>query len=57
MKFLGIIPVVVYFALLVGWVMNIVSLFHMLDGPVTAMFIMRAVGIFAAPLGGVLGYF
>lgn len=40
----------------VGWVMNIVKLVGMLDGEVTTMFIARIVGVFAAPLGAVLGY-
>jgi len=40
-----------------GWIANIVKLVDMLDGDVTAMFIARIVGIFAAPLGAVLGYF
>lgn len=39
-----------------GWVANIVKLFGMLDGGVTAMFIARGVGIFVAPLGAVLGF-
>lgn len=39
-----------------GWIANIVKLAGMLDGSVTAMFIARIVGIFAAPLGVVLGF-
>jgi hypothetical protein len=40
-----------------GWVANIVKLIGLLDGNITTMFVARAVGIFAAPLGGILGYF
>ena len=40
-----------------GWVANIVKLIDMLGGDVTAMFIARAIGVFAAPLGAVLGFF
>jgi len=40
-----------------GWVANIVKLIGMIDGDVTAMFIGRIVGVFAAPVGAVLGYF
>lgn len=40
-----------------GWIANIVKFVGMLGGEVTAMFIARIVGIFAAPLGAVLGYF
>lgn len=39
-----------------GWVANIVKLVSMIDGDVTAMFVARVVGIFAAPLGAILGY-
>lgn len=40
-----------------GWISNIVKLIGMFDGPVTTMFIGRIVGVFAAPVGAVLGYF
>lgn len=40
-----------------GWVMNIVSLIGALNGPITAMFIARCVGVFLAPFGAILGYF
>lgn len=40
-----------------GYIHNIVMLVRMLDGPTTNMFIARIVGIFAAPLGVILGYF
>lgn len=41
---------------IIGWVLNIIKLVGMLDGPVTAMFIARCIGVFAAPLGAILGY-
>jgi len=40
-----------------GWVANVVKLIGMIDGELTAMFIARIVGVFAAPLGAILGYF
>lgn len=40
-----------------GWVANIVKFIGMLDGSLTAMFVARIVGIFAPPLGAILGYF
>lgn len=40
----------------IGWIRNILDIISMLDGPVTAMFIFRCIGIFVFPLGGVLGY-
>lgn len=40
----------------VGWVANIVKLIYMIGSDVTTMFIVRIVGVFAAPLGAILGY-
>jgi len=54
--FLGLIIAVVAIAGIYGWIANIVKLVGMLDGGVTAMFVARIVGIFAAPLGAVLGF-
>lgn len=39
-----------------GWVANIVKALSMLDGGITAMLVARLVGIFAFPLGSVLGF-
>lgn len=44
-------------AAICGWIANLVKLIGILDGGVTAMFIARMVGVFAAPLGSVLGFF
>jgi hypothetical protein len=46
----------VVLAVMVGWVMNIVTLVQHVNDPVTIMTALRVVGIFVAPLGGVLGY-
>lgn len=40
----------------IGWVINIVKIVGMLHEPITAFFVARVVGVFAAPLGAVLGY-
>lgn len=39
-----------------GWVANIVKLVSSNFDPITGMVIARAIGIFVAPLGAVLGY-
>jgi len=52
-----LVMTVIVLAGLGGWIANIVKLFGMFDGPVTALFIGRIVGVFAAPLGAVLGFF
>ncbi len=46
-----------FVALLWGWVLNIIALFHLLDGAITGLFVARLVGVFVAPLGALLGFF
>lgn len=43
--------------MLTGWVLNIFALIAMIDGGVTAMFIVRILGVVVAPLGSILGLF
>ena len=38
-----------------GWVGNIVQLVSMVSDPITAMFVLKCVGVFFAPLGSILG--
>lgn len=42
----------------IGWVMNLIAVIHLaLNGsPLTTMFILRAIGVPLAILGGVLGW-
>lgn len=42
---------------IIGWVMNIVDIISMMSGELTAMLIIRLVGVFVFPLGAILGYF
>ena len=51
-----IIGLVVLAAAIGGWVANIVKLIGILDGGITVMLVVRIVGIFAAPLGAIVGY-
>lgn len=39
-----------------GWIANIVKLVGMSFDPITGLLIVRAVGIFLAPLGAVMGF-
>jgi hypothetical protein len=39
-----------------GWIANIVKLVGIADGGINGMLIARAIGIFVAPMGGVLGF-
>lgn len=40
----------------IGWVLNIAHLVASISAPITALFILRVVGIFALPLGAILGW-
>lgn len=53
---IAVIYLSVWVAILYGWVANIVKFIGILDNPITAMFIARLVGIFAIPLGVILGF-
>lgn len=46
----------VILVILVGWIMNLITIFNTAQAELTGMFILRIVGIFIAPIGGVLGY-
>lgn len=40
----------------IGWISNIVQIVGMISEPITALLIIKCVGIFAAPLGVILGW-
>jgi len=40
---------------IVGWIANIVQIVGRIDDPITGLFILKCVGVLAAPLGSVLG--
>ena len=39
-----------------GWLLNIMTVFAATDAMSTGQFVVRAAGIFLAPLGGIMGY-
>lgn len=43
-------------ALILGWILNLVKLFGIVNDPINGMFILRCIGIPFAPLGSILGY-
>ena len=54
-----ILEMILVFVLLFGvggWIANIVKMFAIMNDGITGMFILRIVGVFAAPVGAVLGY-
>lgn len=48
---------IIFIVALVGWVMNIVAVVHSSFETISGLLVARIIGIFAAPLGAVLGYF
>lgn len=48
--------ILLWVAAVVGWIMNIVQLVGMINSPITTLFILKVVGIFAAPFGSVMGW-
>jgi hypothetical protein len=50
----GIMGVLV--AAVVGWVANIVKLVGLIGDPVSGELVIRAIGVFFAPLGAILGF-
>ena len=48
--------VIISMAGIVGWVWNIAKLISMEMLPITTIFVVRAIGIFVAPLGAVMGF-
>jgi hypothetical protein len=52
----GVVWVGIWIAAIIGWVANIIQVIHLTSGPVTTLFILKCVGILAAPLGSILGW-
>jgi uncharacterized membrane protein len=46
----------IWIAAIVGWVMNLVTLYHMSFATITGELVLRCVGIFVAPIGSVMGF-
>ncbi len=53
---LGLFGIVIWLAGTIGWVLNIVKMVSHLQDPITAMEILRMIGIVVAPMGAVLGF-
>jgi hypothetical protein len=43
-------------ALIVGWAANIIQVVGLVSGDITALLIIKCVGVIAPPLGSVLGW-
>lgn len=53
----SICTVILAVACIYGYIENFSKVLHIINDPVTNMFIFRCSGIFAFPLGCILGYF
>ena len=54
---LRLVGILIIIASIVGYIMNITSIVHTINNPMTGMFFFRCIGILAVPLGCILGYF
>lgn len=52
----GLAYVAVFMGLVLGWIINIFTIINHVNDPLTAMFVLRVLGIIVMPLGGILGY-
>ena len=50
------IYVLIYLAMLVGWVVNIIKIVNTINHDITGMFVFRCVGIILFPVGSILGF-
>jgi hypothetical protein len=51
-----LITLAFYATMLIGWVANIVKLWHIVSEPIGGLFVLRAIGIFVFPVGSVMGF-
>lgn len=47
----------IWAAAIIGWCMNIWKIAMALNEPITGLFVFRCIGVVAAPIGAILGYF
>lgn len=52
-----IIIVLIWIVAIIGYIWNIIKIIGMVNDPITAMLILRAIGTIAVPLGAILGWF
>lgn len=59
MPVVAIASILLWITMVIGWIINIIKIIGIAttDPTPTTMFILRIVGIFLPPLGGVVGWF
>lgn len=56
MRVIVIVWAAVVIFIATGWVMNVISIFHTAEATFTGIFILRCIGVFVFPVGGILGW-
>ena len=56
MRVVVIVWLAAIIVLITGWVMNVISIFHTAEAPMTGVFILRCIGVVVPPIGGILGW-
>ncbi len=51
----ALIWITIAITMIVGWFMNIYQITQMYDGGITAKFVFKVIGVFAFPIGALLG--
>lgn len=59
MWIVGLTVIVMWAAGIIGWIINLVDVIQLavVNSPLTTLFVVKAVGIFVAPIGVVCGLF
>lgn len=57
MKQFLLVPVVIAVLCAVGWIMNLVTIYHSDFNQLTGQLIVRLIGVIFVPVGSVIGYF
>ncbi len=52
----GVFGIIIFILGVVGWIMNVFKVIHHISDPLTAMEILRMIGVVFAPLGAILGF-
>lgn len=55
MKTIALVYIAVWVAGIVGWIANLVQIVHTASDPITGLFILKCIGVVAAPVGSILG--
>lgn len=52
----ALIWITIFIVMAVGWCMNIYQITQMYDNGITAKFVFKVIGVFAFPIGALLGF-